>query len=547
MVFHQFLYLNKILSILDFKMKNGGSIDYLKSEYKKINNLFLNGKFDSVIEKSKKIIKKNPKQIPFYNLLALSYREKNNVLLAEQILLKAHKINPDDQSVIVNLGATCRVLFEFEKSEKYLKKALSINPNNINALVNYANLKRDTNNYNESIKLYEEAYKLDNKNSIILINLAGIHQIVGNFENSKKLIEELLLIDQRNTLAHKMLSIMKKYEINDKHQKEMLSLLEKDSFNEYEKATLYFAISKSYEDQKNYEKSSNFFIKANNIQKKIIKNYSVNTEIKLFKKIKNIFEKTSFEKYPNYSGSKKLIFIVGLPRSGTTLAHQILASHSKVYGADEMVILDRFMQKNVREINDKNFNSLFNNYKKFDDDKLKKIAENYFSRINYLKTNKNIILDKNPLNFQWLGFIKILFPNSKIIHCTRNLKDTALSLYKNAFEINSIVWSNDENDIIKYISIYLDLMKFWEKKLPKFIYNLNYEKLVENKDNEIQKILKFCDLKWEDDCLNFNKKRNPIKTVSVTQARNPIYKTSIKGYEKYNKYLSIFKKIKNLE
>ena len=158
---------------------------------------------------------------------------------------------------------------------------------------------------------------------------------------------------------------------------------------------------------------------------------------------------------------------------------------------------------------------------------------------------KNIILDKNPLNFQWIGFIKILFPNSKIIHCTRNLKDTALSLYKNAFEINSIVWSNDENDIVKYISIYLNLMKFWEEKLPKFIYNLNYEKLIENNEIEIKKILQFCDLEWEDDCLNFNKKQTPIKTVSVSQARNPIYKTSLKTYEKYNKYLNIFKKIES--
>ena len=90
-------------------------------------------------------------------------------------------------------------------------------------------------------------------------------------------------------------------------------------------------------------------------------------------------------------------------------------------------------------------------------------------------------------------------------------------------------------------------MKFWEEKLPKFIYNLNYEKLIENNEIEIKKILQFCDLEWEDDCLNFNKKQTPIKTVSVSQARNPIYKTSLKTYEKYNKYLNIFKKIESLK
>ena len=93
----------------------------------------------------------------------------------------------------------------------------------------------------------------------------------------------------------------------------------------------------------------------------------------------------------------------------------------------------------------------------------------------------------------------------------------------------------------------MELMKFWEKKFPDFIYNLNYEKLIESKATEIKKILDFCELDWEDNCLNFNKKSNPIKTVSVTQARKPIYKTSLKTYEKYYDYLDIFKKIENLE
>ena len=281
-------------------MKNISKADYLKLEYKKINNLFLSGKFDLVIDKTKKILKKNSTQIPFYNLLALAYRETGKLLLAEETLINALTISPNDQSVLVNLGSTYRVLIEFEKSENFLKQALSMNPNNINALVNYANLKRDKNEYNDSIQLYEKAYKMNNEDTIIIINLAGVYQIVGKFELSQKLLEKLLLQHKNNALAHKMLSTIKKYEINDKHQAEMLSILQKNSFNEYDKATLCFAISKSFDDQKNYKKSSEFFKKANDIQKKIHKNYSINGEIKLFKKIKNIFQNTNFKNYPNY-------------------------------------------------------------------------------------------------------------------------------------------------------------------------------------------------------------------------------------------------------
>jgi len=525
-------------------MKNFSKSEYLKSEYNKINKLFLSGKFDIVVEKSKKIIEKNPTQIPFYNFLALSYKEKGETLIAEKILLNALKINPNSQSVLINLGATYRVLVEYDKSEKFLKKALSINPNNINAIVNYANLKRDTNNYDESIQLYEKAYKMNNKISTIIINLAGAYQIVGKFDLSQSYLEILLKENQNNALAHKMLSTIKKYKKNDPHQAQMISILEKNDLKELDKATLLFAISKSYEDQKNYENSYKFFKKANDIQKKIHKNYSIKQEVQLFEKIKNIFEQVDFTKYSQYYNNKKLIFIVGLPRSGTTLSHQILAAHSKVYGAGEVVVLDQFMKKNI---NIQNFISLFENHSINNDEKIKSIVNNYFSKISYIKTSKNIILDKNPLNFQWLGFIRILFPNAKIIHCSRNLKDTALSIYKNAFDINSIVWSNWQEDLVQYIHIYLNLMKFWEEKIPDYIYNLNYEKLINNPKEQIEKLLNFCELNWEEDCLNYNKKTAAIKTVSATQARKPIYKTSLNSYEKYYNYLDMFKKIEELE
>ena len=525
-------------------MKNFSKSDYLKSEYNKINNLFLSGKFDIVIEKSKKLIKKNPTQIPFYNFLALSYREKGKIFLAEKILLSALKISPNNQSVLINLGSTYRVLIEYDKSEKFLKKALSINQNDINALVNYANLKRDTNNYDESIQLYEKAYKINNKIQTIIINLAGAYQIVGKFKLSETCLETLLKEDNNNTLAHKMLSTIKKYKKNDPHQTQMNSILKKNYLKEIDKATLMFAISKSYEDQEDYKNSFISFKKANDIQKKIHKNYSINEEGKLFKKIKDTFEETDFKSYTQFTGSKKLIFIVGLPRSGTTLTHQILAAHSKVHGAGEIVILDQWIK---RKINNQDFISLFKNHSINSDEKIKDIINNFFSKISYIKTSKNIILDKNPLNFQWLGFIKILFPNAKIIHCTRNLKDTALSIYKNAFDINSIVWSNDQEDLVQYMFLYLDLMKFWKKKIPNFIYNLNYEKLINNQKEETEKLLNFCELDWEEDCLNFNKKANPITTISITQARKPIYKTSLNSYKKYYNYLDMFKKIEKLE
>ena len=135
-------------------------------------------------------------------------------------------------------------------------------------------------------------------------------------------------------------------------------------------------------------------------------------------------------------------------------------------------------------------------------------TKHYISKVDYFKTQKKFTLDKAPLNFVCIGFIKILFPDAKIIHCTRNIEATALSIYKNSFE-DSIRWGNNEDDLIKFITIYLDLMKFWEEKIPNYIYKINYEKLIKNQKEETKKLIEYCEQNWEDNCLNFNKSPTP--------------------------------------
>jgi hypothetical protein len=152
-------------------------------------------------------------------------------------------------------------------------------------------------------------------------------------------------------------------------------------------------------------------------------------------------------------------------------------------------------------------------------------------------------LDKSPLNFIWIGFIKILFPKSKIIHCQRNLRDTALSIYKNYFDGNSLPWSYNENNLVKFIEEYKDLMDFWHKKMPGEIYNFNYENLIKNNVEETKKLINYCNLDWEEKCLDHTKNNAAIKTVSISQARKPIYNSSIKLNESYSDYLQFLKNL----
>ena len=157
-------------------------------------------------------------------------------------------------------------------------------------------------------------------------------------------------------------------------------------------------------------------------------------------------------------------------------------------------------------------------------------------KISSYSNNKDYILDKNPLNFLWIGFIKILFPMAKIIHIKRNSKDTCYSCFKQLFE--NINFADDQDDLAQFYNAYVQLMMFWNSNLENFICNINYEELIENPKSNIETMLNFCDLDFEEKCLNFNENKNAVRTMSISQVRLPLYKSSINSYKKYEKDLS---------
>ena len=150
-----------------------------------------------------------------------------------------------------------------------------------------------------------------------------------------------------------------------------------------------------------------------------------------------------------------------------------------------------------------------------------------------------------PQNFKWIGFIKLFFPNAKIINCSRNPKDICVSLFKNDFASSMMNWSFNQEEISDYYNHYHRLINFWKDKIPNSIYDLNYERLVKDSKNEIDKLLNYCNLDLDEKCYNFNKfNQTPVKTVSISQANKPIYKDSINSHNSYEIFLkNMFNKL----
>ena len=222
-----------------------------------------------------------------------------------------------------------------------------------------------------------------------------------------------------------------------------------------------------------------------------------------------------------------------MPRSGTTLVHQLLDASNLTQGLGESTILN------------KNLNDLIK-YKKFGYEILNKTAMQIYDEYNTISSSK-ILIDKLPINFYWIGFIKLFFPSAKVIHVNRNLKDVCLSIYKNNFGSTEMDWSYNEKNIIEFAKNYKEIMFFWKNKYKEFIYDINYEELVLNQIDKTKKLFKFCDLEWDEEILNFYKFGKRIKTASISQVKKPVYNTSINSSNKYIDKMTFLKELEKFE
>ena len=268
--------------------------------------------------------------------------------------------------------------------------------------------------------------------------------------------------------------------------------------------------------------------------------YNINNEIQLFKNIKKFFNSSKINQIKNEN--KKLIFILGMPRSGTSLIEQILSSHEKVFGAGELDYLNRIIKKKFL-INNNSFNKKnIDSYKNKDFEECQK---EYFDYLNIFQQKEKYLVDKTPLNFRWIGFILKFFPNSKIIHCSRNPMDICWSNYKNYFASFNLNFTYNLNNLGKFYNLYHDLMNHWNNLFSDKIYHIKYENLINNSETEIKKLLQFCELNWDQKCLKFYENKRKVSTASVVQVRKPIYKSSVAKWKSYTKSLEELKKIIN--
>ncbi len=496
----------------------------LKNKFEELKKKYLEEKNDEVIKECNDILKKNKIDV-FYNLLCLAHNNKGNFLEAIDVMKNALKENPKNTDFFNNIGMSYANIFKYKKAEEYYNKGLEIDKNNLHIINNLANLKKDLDKSDEAVELYKKILSKQPDAIAAMYNLASLYNTMGEFEKSKKIFFNILEVKSNLTEADRIISQMTTYDKDHSHFINMKNKLSDTSLDEQALMHLHYALGKAYNDQKEYDTSFKNFKKANDLSKKISK-YNFQIDRKRFSNIKNKFN--SLEKIKLDKNNRKFLFIIGMPRSGTSLTEQIISSHEKVFGGGELPYIGRIF-KNYFELNEK-----------ISMKDLLKCEEDYIEFTTNIDSSNKVFTDKAPLNFLYIGFILKFLPNSKFINVVRNPIDNCWSLYKNHFP-TKIDFANDLGDLVNYYKNYKDLIEFWKNLFPRQIYDLKYENLVNDTKKEVEKLLKFCSLEWDDKCLNHQKNRRVIKTISYNQARKPIYNTSVKSFKGYEDYLGALK------
>ena len=519
-------------------------MENLKEKIQEAVNLYKSGNLIKCAELTKKLIEINPKVAFLHNLLGMALSAQDKTEDAVKSYKNGIAVDANFPIIYNNLALIYYNKISIgkvsetnvKKAEELFKKALKLNPKLPEPNTNLGNLYSLIGKNNESISYHKLAISADPKYYFSYLNIANVYVSLGNFDEAKKYLNNAILENPNFSIAHRMLSRIKKYTNQDRHLIQLKKLYQninsKDVMN---KMNLGFALGKANEDINNYDESFKYYKIANSIWRSKI-NFSLEKEKDYFDEIKKTYNDNLFKKYKIHGvKNAEPIFIIGMPRSGSTLVEQILSSHSKVFGGDEINIIPSLINKyfNKNKIN-LSLQGVFD----FDISLIKKMGNEYIDLMKTISNNTERTTDKMLPNFLNVGLIKLILPNSKIIHCTRNPKDNIFSIFKNHFPGNKIPFSYDLKETVAYYNLYCDLMKFWSDLLPNFIFNIKYEDLIIDTEDISRKLLSFCGLNWEEKCLNFHENKRPIKTASDTQVRSKIYNSSINMWKRYEKHLN---------
>jgi tetratricopeptide (TPR) repeat protein len=494
------------------------------------------GKPEIAAEYIQRAIGLNGDVAAFHNNLGEAYRALRRFSEAVASFRRAVELKPDYAEAYYNLGNAWKDQEKLEEAVACYGRALELKPEYAAAYNNLGNAWKDLENLDKAVDCYRQALAWKPDFAEAHDNLGNALTATGALHSAEDCFRAALRHNPRFAPAHCHLAELLRGKLPQPDLAAQRRLLEEAGLTDAHRLLLHFGLAQVLDARGEYAEAAEHMERGNALQRsewrKCGQEYDPVEHERLVTRMIEVCTPEFFQRVHGFGLESELpVFVVGLPRSGTTLVEQILASHSQVFGAGEI----KLARESMLALGERGADFL-DGLRRLDQEAAHRLASQHLDRLRALDGAALRIVDKMPDNYLSLGLLATLFPRAKFIRCRRDLRDVAVSCWMTRFQ--EIRWASDQQHIASRFRQYQRIMEHWRQVLPVSLLEVNYEETVADPEGAARKLVDWCGLAWEPCCLEFQQAKRPVQTASAVQVRQPIFRTSVGKWRHYEPYLS---------
>lgn len=527
------------------------------------------GHLDAAWQIYQSVLRANPGDIDALHYCGLVHYQKNDLAAATDMLRRAAGAAPDNADILSNFGMVLSAQGRHDEAVALFVRALKISPSHVDALTNLAVTMKEQNCHREALPIlqrvlrmrprsanacfhlgetlyrlgrvdeavehYLRALEIDADDRTVQLALGEALESVGRFSEARQHYLSVLKKEERDVLALSRLLQLRGGEVDPGHVEAATRLCDDPDVPLEGRVRLNVALAHFHDQAARYDQAFRH-LQSGWKEQRAVEPFDSNGFSRAIDELIEVFSRDIFSNLQEApSGGDRPVFIVGMPRSGTTLAEQILASHSRVAAGGELpALLQVGIESQRAAPGDLRYPR---SVRRLDGDARRRLAAMYLDSLDRISPAALRVTDKLPFNFLHLGLVALLMPGARIVHCRRDPLDTCLSCHFTSFN-SRIRFASDLETLGRYYADYERLMRHWEQVLPIRMLTLQYEDLVTDTEARIRQLLAYCGLEWEEQCLRFHETERSINTPSRWQVRQPIYGRSMQRWRNYEAHLA---------
>jgi tetratricopeptide (TPR) repeat protein len=507
------------------------------------------GRLAEAKECYREALRLNPNLAVTFNNMAQAVQEEGDLRSALTWYREALQREPNSPRIHANAASAFEERGEFDQAVRYHRRALDLDPRFVEAHNGLGYTLHQQGKFAESLAAYRAAIELRPAFAPGHCNLGNLLEEIGRLEDAETAYRTALRYDPDLPLAHAQLATLLRGRLPEDDWAALQRLLARPSMAIGKRLSLHFGMAHVLDGRGEYEAAAEHARLGNSLCLELWRTqgrrYDPQVHTAFVDNLIAAFDPAFFERTRGFgTGSERPVFVLGLPRSGTTLTEQILASHPQVFGAGELDAL----RSNIDAIpgllrtNAPPAAALAG----IDRETVQRLAVDHLDRLGALNGSAGRVVDKMTDNYLYLGLAATLFPKARFIHCRRDPRDVAVSCWMTNFR--HLCWAADQEHIAARFLDYRRIMDHWKAVLPVPVLEVDYEETVTDLEGVARRLISWCGLSWDPACLDFHQLERPIRTASVTQVRQPVYQRSVSRWRHYLTSLaSLFERFEALD